>query len=232
MPPVGVRPGWALMAAVAMMATLASCSDDTATRSSGPDPEDTDLTADRCLVRLHGRSDTGADPVEHSDHVELSPTGNGRAGEGHQWLYDNVDHQSQATDRVEAWIDRVGCTDVVLYGFSNGAAFAGWLYCSGESFKGRLRGVVVDDPVTDEAVEGCEPPDGVPVALYWTGALTEAQAGTACDDIGFTCYGDLILGTDAYAEALGATPQPSPHDSHLPYRDAPELLEWLLDPSA
>lgn len=208
---------------------LVGCSDGADTRS-GPEPSDTDVTAERCLVRMHGRSETGAEPVEHADHVELAPTGNDTSGEGHQWLYDTEEHRGQAMGRVEAWIDRVQCNDVVLYGFSNGAAFVASLYCRGESFDGRLRGVVIDDPVTDEAVVDCEPPEGVPAALYWTASLTEAQPGVLCADIGYTCAGDLILGVDAYADELGVDVQASPHTDHTAFQDAPELLEWLVDP--
>lgn len=121
---------------------------------------------------------------------------------------------------------------MVLHGFSNGAAFTASLYCSGESFEGRLRGVVIDDPVTDEAVHDCDPPAGVPAALYWTGSLTEAQPGVRCEDIGYTCSGEVILGIDAYATELGVEVQASPHTDHTAFPDAPELLEWLLGRTA
>lgn len=215
---------------IGLVVSVVACGNDGEAGPTGPDPSQIDMTAERCLVRLHGRSETGADPVEHRDHAELSPTGNDAVDGGNQWLYDTAEHRSEALDSVEAWIDQVGCTDVVLYGFSNGGGFAGSLFCGGESFDGRLRGVVVDDPVTDEAVVDCDPPTGVPVALYWTGALTEAQPGARCDDIGYTCSGDVVLGIDAYAEALGTEAQASPHATHTAFEEAPELLEWLLEP--
>lgn len=218
------------LVSILLVAALVACSDDD-TGTPGPDPSETEITADRCLVWLHGRSGTGAEPVEHPDHVELSPTGNDTADGGFQWLYDTDENFREATTRIEEWIDHVECTDVVVHGFSNGAAFASSLWCNGESFDGRLRGVVVDDPVTDEAVLDCAPPADVPAALYWTGALTEAQPGTPCADIGYTCSGDVVLGINNYAAELGVAVQPSPHSGHDAHREAPELLEWLLGSS-
>ena len=77
-----------------------------------------------------------------------------------------------------------------------------------------------------KAVEGCAGDPDVPVTLYWTGGLTQATAGTTCDDIGFTCSGDLIIGIDAYAEALDTSVTQSPHEEHEWYRQAPENFEW------
>lgn len=117
----------------------------------------------------------------------------------------------------------------MLNGFSNGAAFAAKLYCRGETFGGTVVGVVVDDPVPDEAVVDCQPADEVDVALYWTGALTEAMPGASCADLHWVCEGSELLGIDAYAAAIGTPILASPHDEHRWHRDAPQLLAWLND---
>jgi len=160
--------------------------------------------------------------------AELAPTGNGEAGDGHEWVYDPEDAFDEAVAVVADVVEQVGCTRVVLDGFSNGAAFAATVACRGETFGDTLVGVVVDDPPPDEGVVDCAPAPGVARALYWTGALDEqAQAGADCDDVGWTCAGGRLLGLDAYAEALGVEVQDSPYDEHRWYRDAPEIEAWL-----
>lgn len=211
-----------------LVALLAACGDDEPSAAPTPTaPERSDVTSEACLVRIHGRSETGADPVARDGYAEVSPTGNGPAGEGHEWVYDTDETYEEARDLVVGWVDAVACERVVLNGFSNGGGFTGALLCRGEDFGGRLAGVVIDDPVPDDAVEDCDPAPDVPVALYWTGALTEAEAGVACDDIGYTCAGETLLGIDAYAEALGVEAQASPNEEHVWFRDAPELPTWL-----
>ncbi|MGH9138272.1 MAG: hypothetical protein ACRD0G_14700 [Acidimicrobiales bacterium] len=214
----------ALLPAVGALA-VAGCGDDDI--ESGPVTSLSAVHADRCLVRLHGRSDTGSPTVMGDGYAELAPDGNGEFDGGRQWLYATDDEYAAARDVVGAAIAEVGCERVVLNGFSNGAAFAAKLYCRGETFDGTVVGVVVDDPVPDEAAAGCEPAPGIDVALYWTGALTEATPGASCDDLGWTCEGDTLVGVEGYAEGLGASIQDSPHDEHTWYRDAPELTAWL-----
>lgn len=206
--------------------TFVACgseSDDATPTSVAP----VGVTAERCLVRLHGRTGTGGPPVVHDAYAELSPTGNDEYADGHQWLYSTEERYIGARDIVARAISGAGCEHVVLNGFSNGAAFAAKLYCRGETFGGVVAGVVVDDPVPDEAVRGCSPAPGVPVALYWTGALRDANAGVECDSIDYTCEGSVLLGIDAFADELGTEIIPSPHAEHLWYRDAPELSDWL-----
>lgn len=216
--------------AVVVAVVLSACSDD---EGDGGDATPTTtlpegLTAERCVVRLHGRGETGAEAEVHDGVAELAPTGNGEAGDGHEWLYDEDADLDEAVSIVGDLVEQVGCNRVVLDGFSNGAAFAATVACRGETFGGTLAGVVVDDPPPDEGVVGCAPGPGVEVALYWTGALDEqAQPGADCGDIGWTCAGGRLLGLDAYAEALGVEVQESPFDEHRWYRDAPEIQEWL-----
>ena len=115
----------------------------------------------------------------------------------------------------------------MVHGFSNGGAFAGALYCRGETLGGRLRGVIVDDPVPDHGTAGCTPPAGVPVALYWTGALTEATPGADSAPLDWTCAGGSLVGIDAYAAALGTPVLPSPNRGHQPVADPPQVAAWL-----
>lgn len=214
-----------LVALAALLGGACSGSDEEPTAATAP--ERSTVRNERCLVRVHGRSETGSEPVDHGDYAELAPTGNDTYDGGFQWIYATPEERASAAESIGSWIDAVGCTQVILNGFSNGGAAVGALHCSGETFDGRVVGVVIDDPVPDEAVEGCAPADpDVPVTLYWTGGLTQATAGTACDDIGFTCSGDLIIGIDAYAESLGTSVTQSTHEAHEWYRQAPETIEW------
>lgn len=224
------RVGPGVLAALAVVVALAGCGDDD-DGGGGATPTTTlpdGLTAERCLVRLHGKSETGAEAELRDGVAELAPTGNGRAGDGHEWVYDPDDAFDEAVAVVGDLVEEVGCTQVVLDGFSNGGAFAATVACRGETFGDVLVGVVVDDPPPDEGVVDCAPAPGVEVALYWTGALDEqAQPGADCDDLGWTCAGGRLLGIDAYAEALGVEVQDSPFDEHEWYRDAPEITTWL-----
>ena len=87
-----------------------------------------------------------------------------------------------------------GCGRVIVYGFSNGAAFAAKLYCRGETFGGTVVGYVIDDPVVDHAVEGCARPP-VKVVLYWTGDI-DVPDGWQCGD--WTCEGGSTIGIANY----------------------------------
>lgn len=181
--------------------------------------------AGRCLVRLHGKGGTGADTVTQGDVTIVSPTGNADGWGARQWLYFPDDDYEAARQIV---VDSVGgCVEVIVNGFSNGASFAASLYCRGETLDGRLVGVVIDDPVTDQAVEGCSGDQSVAVTLYSTGALEEtATPGWSCDEGDWTCQGGRTIGIDAYAAALGVPPTASPFTDHQWFLDAPELDDW------
>jgi acetyl esterase/lipase len=117
---------------------------------------------------------------------------------------------------------------VAVHGFSNGAAFAAALVCSGESLDQRLIGVVIDDPVTDAATVDCRPAEGVAIALYWTGALAEqAPIGTECSSIDWTCSGPVVRGIEATADDLDVEVMASPYTDHVMYVEAAEPREWL-----
>ena len=215
-----------LLVALLVASLLAACSDDEG--ATPPTTLPAGFEADRCLVRVHGRTETGAPPEQRDGYAVLSPTGNAREGDGHEWVYDTDEHAEEALTQVREAVDAAGCERVVLHGFSNGGGFVGALVCSGEDLDGRLVGAVIDDPVPDEGVVDCRRADGVDAALYWTGALTEAEPGADCDEIHWTCQGDVLLGIDAYADALGVEVQPSPHDEHVWYDGAPEVEGWLV----
>jgi hypothetical protein len=179
----------------------------------------------QCLVRLHGKGGGGAETVAEDDGMVISPGGNRAAWSGRQWLYFPADEYAAARQIVADSVE--GCEQIILNGFSNGAAFAAALYCRGESFDGRLVGVVLDDPVPDHGVDGCAPDPDVELTLYWTGALeATAQPGWSCSDGDWTCAGGETIGIEAYADALGTEILESPFDEHQWYVDAPETTAW------
>lgn len=187
-----------------------------------------DVAGPRCIVRLHGKGGgAGGTGTIGDGLLEVRPGGNAAGWNGRQWLYFPDGEYARARAAVVQAVDQAGCGPIVLYGFSNGAAFAAKLYCRGETFGGRLRGVVVDDPVVDHAVGGCRPAGGVRVALYWTGALeATAQPGWDCASQDWTCEGGTTIGIDAYQAALGVGRKQSPHSNHASYANPPELNAW------
>jgi pimeloyl-ACP methyl ester carboxylesterase len=205
--------------------TTAPTSSSAAPTTTAPPP--TTPSGQRCVVRLHGKGGDGADTWQVRDVAYVSPTGNDEAWGGRQWLYFPDDEYDAAVASVAEAIESEDCGPVILNGFSNGGAFAAKLYCSGETFGGRVVRVVVDDPVVDTAVQDCDPAPGVDVTLYWTGELEgTAQPGWDCREQDWTCEGGVTIGIDAYAEALDTSALESRYDSHRWYEDAPELSDW------
>jgi hypothetical protein len=182
----------------------------------------------RCVVRLHGKGGGGGSTHTIGEGlVEVAPAGNGSAWGGREWAYFPESGYAAAKGSVTAAVDAAGCGQIILDGFSNGAAFAAKLYCRGETFGGRLVGVIIDDPVVDHAVEGCRPAGGVRVVLYWTGALTATSApGWNCADQDWTCEGGTTIGIDAYQAALGVARTQSANSTHAWYTSPPELSSW------
>ena len=214
--------------AVGMLVACGGSDDDSApstTSAPSTQPDSTTPSGERCIVRLHGKSGTGADTVVEHGVTIISPTGNAEGWGGRQWLYfPEGDYEAARAIVADAVAN---CEQVILDGFSNGGSFAAKLYCRGETFDGRLVGVVVDDPVTDEGVEGCEPDPSVHLTLYWTGAVdAQAQPGWDCAEADWTCEGGVTIGIDAYAAALGTEALESPFDDHQWHLDAPELTHW------
>jgi hypothetical protein len=180
----------------------------------------------RCFVRLHGKSGTGeATIIDSAGVTVVSPTGNVAGWGGRQWLYYPESSYQAARSIVDNAISGANCGRVVLYGFSNGASFAAKLLCRGETFGNRLVGVIIDDPVTDHAVEGCARSAGVHVALYTTGAI-DMSAGWDCRPDDWTCEGGTTIGTAAYAAAIGVGRQASIRTTHEGWDTPPERTAW------
>lgn len=223
------RQRWTVRARVSavVLLTLVACGsgdDGSATAPSTPVPTATGSSG-RCLVRLHGKGGTGGDTVTDGDVTVIAPTGNSDGWGARQWLYFPAAEYDAARQIVADSV--AGCEQIIVNGFSNGASFAAAMYCRGETFDGRLVGVVVDDPVTDHAVDECAPDPSVMVTLYSTGALeATAPAGWQCADGDWTCQGGETIGIEAYAAALGTEAQQSPFTDHQWYVDAPELSAW------
>ncbi len=210
--------------ALALGAVAVGCGGGSDSSAVEP-PEGDGASTDRCLLRLHGKGGAGADTVVEDDVTVISPNGNAEGWGARQWLYFPDSEYTAARNVVDDAI--TGCGQVIIHGFSNGAAFAAKLYCRGESFGGRLVRVVVDDPVVDAAVDECSPEPSVGVTLYWTGALeAQAQPGWDCTEADWTCEGGRTIGIDAYAEALRTPSLPSPFEEHQSFLEAPELSEW------
>ncbi len=214
---------------LALALVVAACGgDDDVSEPLEFDPVDADV----CLVRIHGRTDDGRVPSLIGDVAELWPQGNELFGPGRVWIYFPDEKYTESRDIVAEAIAETGCTRTLVNGFSNGGAMAAALYCAGEDFGGTLEQVVIDDPVTDTATNGCAPAPGVGVSLYWTGVLDgDSQPGTDCDDNGYTCQDGVIIGVDAMAENLGVDWQQSPFDDHIWFLDAPEIEAFLASAS-
>lgn len=203
-------------------------------------------------MRLHGKGGTGSETVVEGDVTVLSPDGNAEGWGGRQWRYESDTEYAAALAVVTDAVD--GCDEIIVGGFSNGAAFAAAMFCRGVAFDGRVVGFVIDDPVPDHGADACAPdstsssqpdlngstePDlngsngsngsnrDIAVTLYWTGALADAaRPGADCTELDWTCAGGETIGIDAYAALLGTPIEPSPHTAHEPYTDAPALTAW------
>ena len=219
-----VRFGAAVSATLALTCLVAACGDGSDDGQAAV--VTTPAPSERCLLFLHGKGDTGKETVITDGVLVISPSGNDSlGGDARQWLYFSDEEYEQAASVVRQ--ATAGCASVIVNGFSNGGAFAAKFYCRGEDLDGRLRRVVVDDPVVDQGVLGCTPNAAVDVALYWTGALEDdAQPDRDCDELGWTCEGGVLIGIDAYAEALDTPVLTSIHDEHVRYDTAPELSQW------
>ena len=212
-----------LLAVVAAVGCSSDAVEDASRPSTTFPPE---LVSELCEVQLHGRTEQGAAPRRSEERVVLRPDANRSFEQGGRvWIYDTESEFREARDLVGELVQEAGCEAVVLHGFSNGAAFAAKLACSGETFDSRLVGVVVDDPVADDSSPDCTPGEGVDVALYWTGAIPDEGS---CRDLGWTCAGgDELVGIAAFAERLGAAVQNSPEEDHRMNEDPPEIPRWL-----
>jgi hypothetical protein len=180
----------------------------------------------QCIVHLHGKGGGGGPPSVNGDITTLYPSGNAEGWGALQWLYFPDDKYEEVRNIVATAISDAGCGRVIMHGFSNGAAATAKFYCKGERFGNTMIGYIVDDPVTDHAVEGCTPPSGVQLQLYWTGGLAFATAGYDCVAADWTCEGNSTIGIESYSAALATTATPSIHTDHQEYASPPEYESW------
>lgn len=134
-----------------------------------------DVEGAACILTLHGAGTTNAGFVEDFDEgiirvVPQSPNPEWP----HFWLYDGpylsyTDSDAPFDELVEfvtGQLDANNCGPVMLQGGSNGAAFGAKIYCRGIDFGGRLWSVIIDDPVPDAGVIGCDPSPTVERSLF------------------------------------------------------------------
>ena len=181
----------------------------------------------KCVLFLHGKGATAMPSSAAGDVEFLRPGGNGTGWGGREWRYFPRDRYEELRGALSGALDAAGCGRVVVQGFSNGAAAAAKLYCAGENLGGRVIGYIADDPVPDAGVVGCKPQAGMPVRLYWTGALSTATDGWSCATLDWTCEGGKTIGMERYARELGTVGAPSIHSTHVEYASPPEVAAWL-----
>ncbi len=172
----------------------------------------------KCIVTLHGKGGAGGATWQNGDITMISPTGNGDGGgwgPAH-WEYGNSTTYNQALAIINTSLNPENCGQIVLIGFSNGAAMAAKVYCQGQTFGSKLVGVIVDDPVPDQVVDNCAPGSGVNVRLIMSNDMGWITDGTGCPG-GWTCQGTLY-GRTTYQARLGA-PAPLIKQSHSPSND-------------
>jgi hypothetical protein len=231
------RPRWVVLAAIAACLAAAlyvgirrgkrgsalsglGAPDDVGSERATPVP------GGKCVVHLHGKSGAGARPRGAGSVTHLRPSGNAPGWGGRQWLYFPESGYQEVRSLVARAIEESGCGQVIVHGFSNGAAAAAKLFCRTERFRDTVVGYIVDDPVPDLAVEGCRPPPGVKLRVYWTGGLDNATDGWPCSSRDWTCEGGTTIGIARYTMLLGTTAAPSIHTKHQEYGAPPEYMSW------
>lgn len=193
----------------------------------------------RCLVYLHGRggngypTETQYDAAGSYEHIRPSANESYALG-GRVWIYFHPAYPDiyatgypEMLSGIKAAIP-ASCGRIILMGFSNGGAAAAKIYCQGETFNGRLMGVIIDDPVTDTGTQSCNHAPSLPVVLYITGGLGTDTGNCyfAGNPYYFTCQDDTRLSPAQYASGLGTVVKQSIHTSHTPYIYPPELYQW------
>ncbi|HVU00454.1 MAG TPA: hypothetical protein VHE30_01835 [Polyangiaceae bacterium] len=180
----------------------------------------------KCVVHLHGKGGSGAPATVVGDVTHLRPAGNDVGWSGRQWVYFPAARLAEVRAIVVRATTDAACGRVVVHGFSNGAAAAAKLYCRGESLGDTVVGYVIDDPVPDHGVEPCRPRAGTKLALYSTGALSQAKDGWDCASADWTCEGGSAIGLPRYAAALKVAVRPSPSTKHEEHPSPPEERDW------
>jgi hypothetical protein len=183
-------------------------------------------------VHLHGKAGRGSSSTSSAGVKHVCPDGNASGWGGRQWLYFPEPEYRQVRATIRAAVEQTGCEQVIVHGFSNGAAAAAKLYCRRESFGGKVIGYIIDDPVPDHGADGCKPDPALKLRLYWSGALATAVKGWSCAEADWTCEGGQTIGISDYARALGTSAARSVHRTHRPYESPPEYEAWLADVEA
>ncbi|MGE3328867.1 MAG: hypothetical protein AB7N61_26030 [Acidimicrobiia bacterium] len=180
----------------------------------------------RCFLGLHGWGYFGEDaapPGMEADNVQ--PNGNIDLGywpqyqrDAYMWVYfdDQSDYPRSrfaqasfdgALSVVNLALAEHDCGQIVVQGFSNGAAFAAKMYCRGETLGDRVVGYIIDDPVTDKGVDGCDPAAGMNVRLYHsTDIANTAGGGGPCrPTLTWFCDGNWRYSVSQYDRIISTT---------------------------
>lgn len=181
----------------------------------------------KCTIVLHG---AGGGSIGSSDWGRYNGQAvslvQPRSPNGNFWLYDGLHNfqydptsstdETYYNDTVASITDAVnaaGCTgSLLLMGQSNGGAMAAKMYCRGYNFNGRLAGLILDDPVPDQAVLNCRPQSlKYKVYLYSDGLTNEANqaapVGYRCSSMpsGWYCENDTALPRTQFEQAIAIT---------------------------
>ncbi len=179
----------------------------------------------KCTVLLHG---AGGGSIGSADwgRYNNQPVAliQPRSPNGNFWLYDGphnfqFDPTSSADENyyndtvtsINNAVNTEGCTGaILLMGQSNGGAMAAKMYCRGYDFNGRLTGLILDDPVPDQAVLNCNRQNlKYKIYLYSDGLTNEAnQAGGVnyrCSNMPsqWYCENDTALPRTQFEQAIG-----------------------------
>lgn len=179
----------------------------------------------RCYLGLHGWGYFGEDGVPGFTGTNVQPNGNIDLGywstyrrNAYMWMYydDQFDYPRSSYPQasyegakavVDAALAQRSCGQIVVQGFSNGAAFAAKMYCRGETFGGRVVGYIIDDPVTDKGVDGCAPAPGVQIRLFHSTDLmgTAGSGGPCRPNLTWFCDGNWRYTAAQYDALIGAS---------------------------
>ncbi len=196
--------------------------------SSGSEPPSDPVSAEACLIWLHGKGGQGGATTLDGDLAVVRPQGTEPGWDGHQWIYAEPESFDDGIGVIADAADAVDCRRVVIHGFSNGASMAAKMYCAGVDLDGRVLGYIVDDPVVDASSADCQPAADQELVLFWTGSLARtAPPGTVCADIDWTCEGPTVGDVTDYADGLGTEVVNSVETEHEPHPDPPQIGQWL-----
>lgn len=182
----------------------------------------------RCRIELHGKGGGGSGTFPSGDVTVISPNGNAPGWGGLQWLYfpesGYAEIVSGNNPGLVNLVNTNQCGQVIVYGFSNGAAMAAKLYCRGETFGGKLVGVMVDDPVPDHGVDNCARPAGVALKVYHSQQLADiVNSRNPCQSDDWTCEGGSTYSTAQYGSLIGQQGQIE-MGTHIPAGSGPGIM--------